>query len=63
MTIVSDRIIRLQSYAWNDWMVTQDERTRILDALRHDDRMPQTIRDLHQAEQLERLFLNCEGGV
>ena len=36
MTVVSDRIVRLQSYAWNDWMVTQAERRAILDALKGD---------------------------
>lgn len=62
MTAVSDRIIRLQSYAWNDWAVTQSERRQILAALRGDGNMPQTIRDLQAANQLYRLFANFTGG-
>ncbi len=61
MTAVSDRIIQLQSYAWNDWAVTQSERRQILAALRGDGRIPQTIRDLHAAGQLDRLFANFIG--
>ena len=62
MTAVSDRIIRLQSYAWNDWAVTQGERSQILAALRGDGNMPQTIRDLQAVDQLYRLFANFAGG-
>lgn len=61
MTAVSDRIVQLQSYAWNDWMVTQGERRAILDALKGDRDMPATIRDLHAAGELHRLLYNFLG--
>lgn len=65
MTIVSDRIIALQSYDWTDWAVTQAERRSILALLRGDRDMAATIRDLHGAGQLSRLLANFlgNGGV
>lgn len=58
MTTVSDRITQLQSYAWNDWVVTQREREQILALLRADRDMPATIRDLHATGQLKRMLDN-----
>lgn len=58
MTAVSDRIIQLQSYTWNDWVVTQAERAKIIALLRTDPDMPSTLRDLRRAGQLDRMLEN-----
>jgi hypothetical protein len=62
MTVVSDHIIQLQSYAWNDWIVSQAERRQVVALLRADRDMPGTIRDLRKAGHLDRMLKNFVGG-
>jgi hypothetical protein len=67
VTVVSDRIVALASYAWNDWAITGDERRQILQLLRGDADMPGTLRDLQAQGYLTRIFHDFvtrnDGGV
>ncbi|MBS7813091.1 hypothetical protein [Roseococcus pinisoli] len=62
MTTTSDTIIRLISFSWKDWVVSIDEQTSVIGALRVDPNMPATIRDLQAAGMLERMCGMVTGG-
>jgi hypothetical protein len=61
MTATSDAIIRLISFTWKDWVVSIDEQTSVLGALRADPNMPATIRALRDADMLERMCRHVGG--
>ncbi len=62
MTAVSQQITQLQATAWNDWLVTRQERNAILRLLRSDRDMPATVRDLQATGELGKLLANFMAG-
>lgn len=43
---VADRVRDLTSYAWNDWSVSREDQTQVVDLLRNDPNLNATLRDL-----------------
>lgn len=56
LTPTSERVEYDLSYALNDWAVTEEEETRILDALARDPDLSATVTDLRDAGMLGALF-------
>lgn len=55
MTVTSDNIKKLISYAWNDWEVTAQEQKMVIDSLRSDPDVNSTITDLKKEELIDEL--------
>ena len=56
MTATSKLIERLISYAWNDWVVTDQKSRRVVVALKTDPNIDATINDLDTADALTKLY-------
>jgi hypothetical protein len=61
LTAISDAIIRLISFSWNDWIVTMDEQSGVVALLRTDPELSATIRDLISADALTRMLARVTG--
>ncbi len=63
MTVTSDKIEKLLSYAWNDWMVTDTESKKVAALLEADPGIDQTIADMDAGGTFKRLFTRIIGGA
>lgn len=52
----ADQIIRLLSYAWNDWSVTARDQEAIIDLLHNTQNLPGLIAELQRRGMLDELF-------
>lgn len=55
-TPASERIKDLVSYKWNDWSVTNADQRQVVETLRNDPSINQTIRDLRDSNYLDAML-------
>lgn len=56
ISTVADQIIRLLSYAWNDWSVTARDQEAIIDLLHNTQNLPSLIAELQRRGMLDEFF-------